>query len=286
MRTDQLRLLCAALAIFALLAAPVALAGSSDRSGASQSAAKHKPDLSAELKKLKRKLAAYEKASTEALQAAIADWEKNTEAVSGGFGLLKAPLGGVLTGVFPGNVQIVDESITGADIGSEAVTTEKIAEKTIRGGDIFDGTITGGASGDIAAITINAANVNSSQIQLRGMTSACTGTNKMTELSQFGSVACSPDLGSRDSVTVTSGTSPSVAGVSTVLFNYGPLTGLADLTGAAEGQQVTLIAVAATVSVGDAAPFKLSGGWLPTADDTLTLVKSGPSWYEVSRSAN
>lgn len=269
MRTDQVRLLSAALAIFALLAAPVALAGSSYPWSASQSAAKHKPGVSAELKKLKKKLAVLErsvqevrvngpagyseKVSTHALRAAVADFEKNTEGVSGRVATLEAPLGGVLSGAFPGNVQIVDESIIGRDI---------------------------------APITITSANVNASQIQIRGPTTSCTGTGKATEITTAGNLTCSPDLGSRDSIAVSSGTAPNVSGVSTVIFTYAVPTGLGDLTGGVEGQRVTLIAATSGVNVSDAAPFKLSALWLPDADDTLTLVKSGSSWYEVARSAN
>ena len=316
MRAEQAKLLCVALSIFALVAAPIALAGPSSPD-AGQSAAKHKPEITrADLKKLTKKVAALqksvqelsvngpagysEKASTQALRAAIADWEKNTEAVSGRIadweknteavsgkiGLLEAPLGGVLNGVFPGNVQIVDGSVVGVDIGPEAITTDKIAAETIRGDDIFNGTITGGVTGDIAPTTITSANVNSSQIQIRGATTTCAGTHKATEITSAGNLNCSADLGSRDSITVSSGTAPNVSGVSTVVFAYAVLTGLGDLTGGVEGQRVTLIAAASTISVDDSAPFKLSALWLPTADDTLTLVKSGTSWYEVARSAN
>ena len=302
MRADQAKLLCVALSIFALAAAPIALAGSSSQSDAGQSAAKHTPEITrADLKKLTKKVAALEKsvralssslppgysekASTQALQAAIAEFEKNTEAVSGRVGLLAAPLGGVLNGVFPGNVQIVDGSVVGVDIGADAITTDKIAGDTVRGDDIFNGTITGGVGGDIAPITITSANVNSSQIQIRGPTTTCTGTDKATEITSAGNLNCSHDLGSRDSITVSSGTAPDVSGVSTVVFAYAVPTGLGDLTGGVEGQRVTLIS-SGTVTVNDSAPFKLSAVWLPTADDTLTLVRSGTSWYEVARSAN
>ncbi|MEX2108160.1 MAG: hypothetical protein WD827_04645 [Solirubrobacterales bacterium] len=287
MRVKQTKHLLAAFAVLGLLLAPVVMAASSSSGGASQSAAKHKPEYSAaDLRKLKKKVAALEKsvralssslppgysekASTQALQAAVADfekntegvsgrvadWEKNTEGVSGRVGLLEGPLGGVLNGTFPGNVQIVDGSIVGADIAS--------------------GTITG-------------FNVDSSSVQLRGATTGCTGTDKVTGITVGGDVSCFADLGSRGSETATSTfEQPRVVNVSNVLLNYTVMMPfvVTELVGAVEGQRVTLIAANSNVTVLDAGAFKLDAAWVPDGDDTLTVVKNGASWYEVARSAN
>jgi hypothetical protein len=315
MRVRQARHLLAAFAVLGLLLAPVGATASSSSGGASQSAAKHKPDVSAELKKLKKKLAALEslvlqlsvngptgyadKASTGALKAAVADFEKNTEGVSGRVGRLEAPLGGVLTGAFPGNVQIVDGSLVGADIAPNTVASENIfnntitstdlAPETILSGNILNGTIVGGLGGDIGMGTLTGFNVDPSSVQLRGATTGCTGTNKVAGITVGGDVSCSADLGSHGSEIATSTfEQPRVVNVSNVLLNYVTMMPfvVTDLTGAVDGQRVTLIAANSNVTVLDTGVFKLSAAWVPNADDTLTVVKNGMSWYEVARSAN
>ncbi len=313
MRVKQAKHHLAAFAVLGLLLAPAA---SSSSGGAGQSAAKHTPEITrAELKKLAKKVAALqksvqalssslppgysEKASTQALQAAAADWEKNTEGVSGRVASLEGPLGGVLTGTFPANVQIVDGSIVGADIAPSAITGFNVLEGSILGSDLLDGavqsadiadgTIGGGLGGDIGMGTVTGFNVDPSSVQLRGATTGCTGTDKVTGITVGGDVSCSSDLGSRGSETATSTfEQPRVVNASNVLLNYTVMMPfvVTELVGAVEGQRVTLIAANSNVTVLDAGAFKLSAAWVPNADDTLTVVRNGASWYEVARSAN
>jgi hypothetical protein len=40
------------------------------------------------------------------------------------------------------------------------------------------------------------------------------------------------------------------------------------------------------VDINDAGPMILAGNWNPLGGDTLTVVKSGATWFEVARSDN
>ena len=53
----------------------------------------------------------------------------------------------------------------------------------------------------------------------------------------------------------------------------------------AEGQTVTLIAMNNLFTLAHGGTLRLNGNWVAAADKTITLIRTGGSWYEQSRSA-
>jgi hypothetical protein len=80
---------------------------------------------------------------------------------------------------------------------------------------------------------------------------------------------------------------PSVANARNVVFANSSPTTITNLTNGKEGQQVTLYFDNGNTTV-SLANFFLAGGsnFVGTQYDTLTLVKKGTNWFEVSRSLN
>jgi hypothetical protein len=52
------------------------------------------------------------------------------------------------------------------------------------------------------------------------------------------------------------------------------------------GQRITVIGGSANCAVVDGSSLKLAGNWTANADDTLSLLYDGTSWFEISRSDN
>jgi hypothetical protein len=85
---------------------------------------------------------------------------------------------------------------------------------------------------------------------------------------------------------------PSIASAGTITIPPGvtsaTITGTATITSidpGDPGQEVTLI-FAAAATVTDGSNLKLAGHMVATADDTLTLLSNGTSWFEKGRSVN
>jgi hypothetical protein len=62
-------------------------------------------------------------------------------------------------------------------------------------------------------------------------------------------------------------------------------TNVTNMTAGGAGQRVTLI-FAGILTFTDGNNLKLAGNFVTTADDTITLVCDGTSWFETSRSVN
>lgn len=82
------------------------------------------------------------------------------------------------------------------------------------------------------------------------------------------------------------GATPSVAGFRVIKVGQSGGVTITNLTGGSTGQIVTLIFTDSNSTIADSGNFKLTGAFSSTADDTLTLVFDGTSWYEISRAAN
>lgn len=69
---------------------------------------------------------------------------------------------------------------------------------------------------------------------------------------------------------------------------YPVATTITDLSGGKAGQEVTIICGNGNLTIANSATVKLAGGvnFVGTADDVITLVYSGSSWREKSRSIN
>jgi len=126
---------------------------------------------------------------------------------------------------------------------------------------------TGSSSGDASALTnINPANISPG-----------------TALINVQGIAANP-------LVVTSGTTPSAAARTMLVFDYVSASVFTDLTGGIDGQCVVLLTLNDNVSIANGGNFRLSGDWIPTDDSTLTVCRSSasgsPRWYETARSAN
>ena len=95
-------------------------------------------------------------------------------------------------------------------------------------------------------------------------------------------------LRGRYRVDTTEDVTPSVAGVSSLRFDYSANTVVTDLDDGRAGQFVALSTENANVDILDGnANFALSANWLPAgSDDTLMLVFDQGYWIELSRSVN
>ena len=69
------------------------------------------------------------------------------------------------------------------------------------------------------------------------------------------------------------------------IFDISGTTGITSITASWEGRKVTLH-FAGALTVTDGSNLKLSGNFVTTADDTLTLYCDGTDWREISRSVN
>lgn len=94
---------------------------------------------------------------------------------------------------------------------------------------------------------------------------------------------------SQNSYTVTftdQDTTPSVAGRRYFKCNNSLATAITNFDDGVEGQEITIVFSDANTTIADSGSFKLNGAFSSTADDVLTLVLVGSSWYEKSRSQN
>jgi hypothetical protein len=84
-------------------------------------------------------------------------------------------------------------------------------------------------------------------------------------------------------------TTPSVIAVCDVfvIANTGAVT-ITDFDDGYDGQELTLKFSDANTTIQDSASIQLAGGanFVGSADDTLTLIRSGAVWYEKGRSVN
>lgn len=80
---------------------------------------------------------------------------------------------------------------------------------------------------------------------------------------------------------------PSVAHADVVSLHYSSPTAITDLTGAHDGQIVTVMTTSNLVSIeSDLANFRIAGDWTPNDWDTITLAYTSGIWNEVTRSSN
>ena len=92
--------------------------------------------------------------------------------------------------------------------------------------------------------------------------------------------------------TVTSGATPSVTGLTTLVLNYPSSSSITGLIGGVEGQCVTLVVGSQpmTVNTGSGTQFRLTGNWTGQVYDSLTVclqtIGSDQVWVEKTRSVN
>ena len=85
---------------------------------------------------------------------------------------------------------------------------------------------------------------------------------------------------------ITSGTTPSVAGVFVLKSSMAAPTTVTDLPNGRTGQVVTIICTNGNTTINTGGNFRLAGNFVSSTDDTLQLVFDGSLWYEIGRSAN
>lgn len=81
-------------------------------------------------------------------------------------------------------------------------------------------------------------------------------------------------------------TTPSVRGLQQLVITNSGGTTITDFDDGYDGQEVTLIFTDANTTLTDGGNLALAGGFTSTANDTLTVRRSGSTWYEVRRSVN
>ncbi len=95
---------------------------------------------------------------------------------------------------------------------------------------------------------------------------------------------------SAKAMTATTGTSPSVSGVTFLVLNYAAPTTLTGLSDAVEGQCVTLLTLNNKININNGGNFRIASQWSRFNSDTMTVCMSSasgtPLWYERSRSNN
>jgi len=81
---------------------------------------------------------------------------------------------------------------------------------------------------------------------------------------------------------------PSVAGRTLFSESYANATDVTAFDDGVEGQTITILFTTGNFTLKDGANMHLSGGsdFTGSADDTITLIFDGTSWFEVSRSVN
>ncbi len=135
----------------------------------------------------------------------------------------------------------------------------------------------------------------SSEVEAAG-TNCAAGGSKFTAANNV-TYACNGEQGvagppgQAASVCLSDGTStPSVAGCTLLIVGGGPTFTLTNLTGAANGQSVTIFSVSGATlpdSVDQTqGNFFLAGDATLNSADSIQLVRAGAGWFEVSRSDN
>ncbi len=81
-------------------------------------------------------------------------------------------------------------------------------------------------------------------------------------------------------------TTPSVRDKKTFVTANTAGTAITDFDDAQDGQRIIIICNDVNTSIADAGNFKLSAAWAPNADDTISLVHYGGTWYEYGRATN
>jgi hypothetical protein len=142
-----------------------------------------------------------------------------------------------------------------------------------------------------SAIGINQTGSNTRNI-FRGKTAIGSTTGPSEQLEVTGNATVAGKLAST-SEAITLGASATTLAINR---NVVKLTGngtnvLATITGGISGQILTIIFVDALVSITDtgtgaANTVNLSAAFTSTANDTITLVSDGTSWFEIDRSVN
>lgn len=76
-------------------------------------------------------------------------------------------------------------------------------------------------------------------------------------------------------------------GAKVVMLQLIASSSITSITGMYVGVPFVLVAQSGTsMGLPDSGVFKLSAAWIPTSDDTLTLVWDGTNYYEVTRATN
>jgi hypothetical protein len=159
---------------------------------------------------------------------------------------------------------------TYAAVGRNSVGPKQLKTDAVRGPDALESSFSEVPSAASATNAANAANA--------------TNAANASQLDGLDSIAFQRG-GER--IDDTEDTTPSAAGVSLLILNYGSNTVVTNLTGGVPGQVVTILG-GVNVDINDGgAFFFLNGSWIPDINDTLTVIHTANNaWVEVGRSGN
>ena len=152
-------------------------------------------------------------------------------------------------------------------------------------------------SGRVPFATTNGRLVDDADMTFSGSTLTVTNLTASTGAAIGVATGTSLAVSGKLSSTATAVTIAAAATTFAITSNVVTVTGdalaniVATITGGVSGQLLTLIFVDALVTItddatGTADTVNLSGAFVSTANDTLTLVYNGTSWREVARSLN
>jgi hypothetical protein len=140
------------------------------------------------------------------------------------------------------------------------------------------------ATGDATAWTVTQGTDGS--IDLRGATEFNGATDANAPFAFHSSTALNYAAPSSFGGTFGGDVTISVTGKAVMPVGVAMGTSITDLTGGVVGQIVVLLFTDSGTSIADSGNFKLSAAFSSSTDATLTLVYTGTSWVEITRSAN
>ena len=161
------------------------------------------------------------------------------------------------------------------------------------GGTLTNGILSTGTDEIDHTFDGNRINADSFDLKLDANCTAATVVNNHADgPGYFFSNGCNP-IFDNNRGTIIGGVLPDVASAAAVTLPIGPdiykITGTTDITSIVAtghwGRRVTLI-FGDILTFTDGSNLKLEGNLVTTANDTITLVSDGTSWFEVSRSVN
>lgn len=158
--------------------------------------------------------------------------------------------------------------------------------QTVTGAKTFDaGKLIVGTSASAPTVVANSFYRNTGDSKLYVGSSSGASWNEIFEAGVSGPVSVSN--GGRGTSFGTSVTSAATIAITGEIFHVTGTTTITSISGSGvtAGQRVTIIFDGA-LTFTDGSNLKLAGNFVTTADDSISLVYDGASWYEVGRSVN